>query len=89
MQLCSQAKASSVIQTHRSAKVLPGTHNFSEVGGNSAAVAISMAYYPDNRDVSSGVSKLAIQLAVDGASNILKEFWPDLHRKFSEKRQHP
>jgi len=62
--------------------------NFSEVGGNSAAVAISMAYYPDNRDVSSGVSKLGIQLAVDGASNILKEFWPDIHRKFFEKRQH-
>jgi hypothetical protein len=62
--------------------------NFSEVGGNSAAVAISMAYYPDNRDVSSGVSKLGIQLGVDGASNILKEFWPDIHRKFYEKRQH-
>jgi hypothetical protein len=63
--------------------------NFSEVGGNSAAVAISMAYYPDNRDVSSGISKLGIQLAVDGASNILKEFYPDIHRKFFEKRQHP
>jgi hypothetical protein len=56
--------------------------NFSEVGGNSAAVAISMAYYPDNRDVSSGVSKLGIQLGVDGASNILKEFWPDIDKKF-------
>jgi hypothetical protein len=63
--------------------------NFSEVGGNSAAVAISMAYYPDNRDVSSGVSKLGIQLGVDGASNILKEFWPDIDRKFFQrKRQH-
>jgi hypothetical protein len=65
------------------------TFNFSEVGGNSAAVAISMAYYPDNRDVSSGVSKLGIQLGVDGASNILKEFWPDIDRKlFERKRQH-
>jgi hypothetical protein len=63
--------------------------NFSEVGGNSAAVAISMAYYPDNRDVSSAISKLGIQLGVDGASNILKEFWPDLQRKFFGKRQHP
>jgi hypothetical protein len=45
-----------------------------------------MAYYPENRDVTDGVSKLASQLAVDMASNILKEFWPDLERKFSRKR---
>jgi hypothetical protein len=33
------------------------------------------------------VSKLGSQLAVDMASNILKEFWPDLERKFSRKRK--
>jgi hypothetical protein len=64
------------------------TFNFSEIGGNSAAVAISMAYYPDNRDVSSGVSKLGVQIGVDMASNILKEFWPDIYRKFDRKRNH-
>src|ERR1041385_4646819 len=42
---------------------------FSEVAGNSTAVAISMAYYPENRDVADGVSKLGVQLGVDIASN--------------------
>lgn len=64
-----------------------GQFNYSEIGGNSAAVAISMAYYPDNRDVGDGVSKLGSQIAVDMASNIVKEFWPDIERKFSHKRQ--
>jgi hypothetical protein len=59
--------------------------NYSEVIGNSTAVAISNAYYPDNRTVSNGISKLGIQLCVDMASNILKEFAPDISRKFSRK----
>jgi hypothetical protein len=54
--------------------------NYSEIAGNSAAVAISNAYDPDGRDVSSAVSKLGIQIGDDMFSNILKEFWPDLHR---------
>jgi hypothetical protein len=61
--------------------------NFSEVAGNSTAVAISMAYYPENRDVVDGVSKLGIQLGVDMASNILKEFAPDSTRKFHRKHR--
>jgi hypothetical protein len=56
--------------------------NYSEVLGNSAAVAISNSYYANNRTASEAVSKLSIQLAVDMASNILKEFWPDLERKY-------
>jgi hypothetical protein len=56
--------------------------NYSEIIGNSTAVAISNAYYRDNRDVSDASSKLGIQLGVDMASNVLKEFWPDLRRKF-------
>jgi hypothetical protein len=28
---------------------------------------------------------MSIQLGVDMASNILKEFWPDVQRKFSRK----
>jgi hypothetical protein len=61
--------------------------NYSEVIGNSTAVAISNAYYPDNRTASEAISKLGIQLAVDMTSNILKEFWPDLNRKFSRKHR--
>jgi hypothetical protein len=59
--------------------------NYSEILGNSTAVAISNAYYPDNRSVSNSAIKLGIQLGVDMASNVLKEFWPDITRKFSRK----
>ena len=34
-----------------------------------------------------GLSKLASQLGLDMASNILKEFWPDVERKFSTSTQ--
>jgi hypothetical protein len=59
--------------------------NFSELIGNSTAVAISNAYYSDNRTASNAVSKLGMQLGVDMAANVLKEFWPDFERKFSRK----
>jgi hypothetical protein len=61
--------------------------NYSEVLGNSTAVAISNAYYPDNRTASDAVSKLGIQLSIDMASNVLKEFWPDVERKLSRKHR--
>lgn len=61
--------------------------NYSELIGNSTAVAISNAYYPDNRDVTDAVSKLGTQLGVDMASNILKEFWPDILRKFHHEHK--
>jgi hypothetical protein len=59
--------------------------NFSEVIGNSTAVAISNAYYSDNRTAPDAISKLGTQLGVDMGSNILKEFWPDIARKFGRK----
>jgi len=59
--------------------------NFSEIVGNSAAVAISNAYYPDGRNVTDATLKLGEQIAVDTVGNLLKEFWPDLARKLSRK----
>jgi hypothetical protein len=59
-----------------------GQFNYSEIGGNSAAVAISNAYYEDSRTASDAIVKLSTQLGVDLAANVLKEFWPDLNRKF-------
>jgi hypothetical protein len=56
--------------------------NYSEIVGNSAAVAISNTYYADNRTAGNAVAKLGLQIGVDMAANILKEFWPDLERKF-------
>jgi hypothetical protein len=59
--------------------------NFSEVLGNATAAAISNSYYPDNRSATDAVSKLGIQIGVDMAGNILKEFSPELNRVFSRK----
>ena len=59
--------------------------NYSEIAGNSVAVAISNAYYADNRTARDGASKLGVQIGVDMAANILKEFWPDLQRKFRHR----
>ena len=60
--------------------------NYSEVIGNSTAVAISNAYYRDNRDAGDAVTKLGMQLGVDMASNVIKEFWPDMLRNFHHKQ---
>jgi hypothetical protein len=60
--------------------------NFSEWGGNAAAVAISNAYYPDTRTVSDNVQRLLIACGTDAFSNVLKEFWPDVKRKFFQKK---
>jgi len=59
--------------------------NFGEWVGNSAAVAISNAYYPDTRDASDNVQKLLTACATDAFSNVLKEFWPDVKRKLFKK----
>jgi hypothetical protein len=59
--------------------------NYSEVLGSSSAVAISNIYYHDDRTVHNAVSSLSVQLGLDMATNILKEFWPDIDHKFRRK----
>ncbi len=59
--------------------------NYSEILGNSTAVAISNAYYQDNRDAASALTRLGTQIGVDMAANVLKEFSSDLNRKFFRK----
>lgn len=63
--------------------------NISETGGNATAVAISNIYNPDNRTASDAAMKLGIQLGVDMAGNILKEFAPDLYRKLLKGHAKP
>jgi hypothetical protein len=63
--------------------------NTSELAGNATAVLISNAYYTGNRDASDAVAKWGTQLGVDMASNILKEFSPDIYRIFSRKHRSP
>lgn len=73
-----------ILRTHRDSG---GTQfNYSEVIGNSAAAAISSAYYADNRTAKDAALKLGIQLGDDMAGNILKEFWPDLERLFRRRQ---
>lgn len=56
--------------------------NISEIGGNLAAAGISNAYYPaPTRGVSNTINNWAVQLALDGGFNIIKEFWPDISHK--------
>jgi hypothetical protein len=65
------------------------TFNFAEWGGNAVAVAVSNVYYKDGRDAGDNVQKLLIQCGTDALSNVLKEFWPDVKRHFSKKKQAP
>ena len=60
--------------------------NFSEILGNSAAVAIGNAYYPDGRTAGDNLSRVGVQVGLDIAGNVLKEFWPDIHHKLSRKK---
>jgi len=59
--------------------------NFSEIAGNATSVAISNAYYPDNRNPSDAAAKFGMQIGVDVAANVLKEFSPELTRLLSRK----
>ena len=63
------------------------TFNFSEWGGNAAAVALSNAWYPDTRTAIENSEKLLIQCGTDALSNVLKEFWPDVKRHFERRRE--
>jgi hypothetical protein len=63
------------------------TFNYSEWGGNATATAISNIYYTDGRTVRANIGKLGFQIGLDGAALVLKEFWPDVERKFFERHQ--
>jgi hypothetical protein len=57
------------------------TFNSSEVIGAGAAAGISNLYYPSReRTFSNTASKWGINVGVDGAAFVLKEFWPDINR---------
>jgi hypothetical protein len=58
--------------------------NASEFLGNIASGAISMSYYPQNeRSVSGVFTRMSVEIGYDSLFNVLKEFYPDLKRKFS------
>lgn len=58
------------------------TFNFAEVGGNAIGAAIGNAYYPGERHLEDNLQRFYSQMATDAFSQILKEFWPDIRRKY-------
>jgi len=62
------------------------TFNFSEWLGNATAATIGNAYYPDGRTASDTAQRLGIACATDAFSQVMKEFWPDVKRKLSRKK---
>jgi hypothetical protein len=63
------------------------TFNFAEVVGNSIAAGVGNAYYPGETHLSDNLSRLGQDLATDAISQILKEFWPDVKRKFFQRHK--
>jgi hypothetical protein len=58
------------------------TFNYSEVTGNAISAAVGNAYYPHERKLGDNLQRFYSQLATDAFSQILKEFWPDVKRKY-------
>lgn len=60
--------------------------NYSESIGNATAAAISNVYYPaEERTASRNATTFGFLILYDGLSNVLKEFWPDVHHKLAHK----
>jgi hypothetical protein len=56
--------------------------NFSEIAGNGAAAGISGLYYPSQeRTWTKTGQRWVTQVGLDGVSNLVKEFWPDVNSK--------
>jgi hypothetical protein len=63
------------------------TFNSSEVIGAGAAAGISNLYYPSReRTFSNTASKWGINVGVDGAAFVLKEFWPDINQAIFHRK---
>ncbi|HEV7968856.1 MAG TPA: hypothetical protein VGP19_14865 [Candidatus Acidoferrales bacterium] len=61
--------------------------NISEIAGNGIAGVISNTYHPPSERTFGQTSQTwATQMGVDAIGFELKEFWPDIRRKFSKKK---
>ncbi|HXQ25538.1 MAG TPA: hypothetical protein VN822_03940 [Candidatus Acidoferrales bacterium] len=58
--------------------------NFSEWLGTTSAIALSNTYHPDNRrGFSPSAERVGYAVANDAAFDVLREFWPEIARKFN------
>jgi hypothetical protein len=63
------------------------TFNSSEIFGSGLAAEVSTYYYPrQERGAGKAAERWASQFLNDGVSNIIQEFWPDIHDKFTHRR---
>lgn len=63
------------------------TFNFAEVIGNSISAGVGNAYYPGETHLLDNVSRLGVALGTDAVSQVLKEFWPDIKRKYFSRHK--
>jgi hypothetical protein len=62
--------------------------NFSEIVGNTIAAGLGNAYHPAaDRTLSDTWSRAGAQVMWDTVSNEMKEFWPDIRRRFHHTRK--
>jgi hypothetical protein len=60
--------------------------NFSEFLGNGTVAAIGNSYYPDQVGFGNTMQRMFTQIGTDALSQVLKEFWPDVKRKWFTKK---
>jgi len=64
------------------------TFNISEVAGSGASSGISSFYYPSRERSFGNVAKeWGIDIGIDSASFVAKEFWPDVNRRLFRHRE--
>ncbi len=61
------------------------TFNFAEFVGNGSVAALGNLYYPDEKGFSPTIQRMFTQIGTDAISQVLKEFWPDVKRKWFHK----
>lgn len=59
--------------------------NASEFLGNGMTAALGNAYYPDSRGFGDTMERMFTFIGTDAISQVLKEFWPDVKRKYFHK----
>lgn len=65
-------------------------YNFSEILGNLSSGAVSNLYYPrGDRGFEDILTRTGFQMGYDAMFNVLKEFYPDLKRKFLHHNSAP
>jgi hypothetical protein len=63
--------------------------NASELVGNAVGATISMSYYGDYRTGHQVFQQWSTAVLTDMASDVLKEFWPDLKHKLAKQKPEP